>query len=683
MNFIYPAFLWTLAFVAVPVIIHILNLRRHKTVYFSNVDLLKKVRKQTQRRSKLKQLLILASRILLITALVLAFAKPYIPSGKAEKQMANNVVGIYIDNSFSMNAEGPEGKAIESARQKAFTIVNGSRPDTRFALLTNSLDEQQSRFYSKSEMISLLSDVEVSHNGTQLSTILLRYSGMMQHFLKETNKSLYLISDFQKNSSDFDNVKADTISNYNFVPVPVNNLANLYIDSCWFEAPTHHFNQIEQLNVSIVNQSDEDYQQIPVKFYLNDSLKALASVDFVKGERKVIQLQYTNLNKGLQLGRVEITDYPIVYDNNLYLTYRVKLYLNALLIEENENKASRNIKALFSKDDYIKLDVERADRLQISSLSNYSTIFLNEIRTISSGLAEELDRFVRNGGTLVVIPNLLCNIESYNNLLSLMDSPGIESLDTIKIPIDDVDYRHPLYKDVFKDVDQKVVLPEIKDRYRFVNTQIAAETNILTFADRTKALSLSSHENGKLFVFAFPLSVPENEFIDHLLFLPTFYNIVLQSSYNRQLYYIIGKDHVFDMQLTDRSQSREFMLKQKQTGNEMIPTVVQQKRNVLKLSVNGDFDAGFYEIYSEGKMVDGIAFNYLLQESDLDYFTGSEIIDLARQAGLEHANLVEASSGQLMAAIEEIDNGKQLWKLFLFAGVFFLIFEAAVIRFWR
>ena len=683
MNFIYPTFLWALTFIAVPVIIHILNLQKHKTVYFSNVTLLKIVRKQTQRKSKLKQLLILASRILLITALVMAFAKPYIPSGKAEKQMANNVIGIYIDNSFSMNAEGPEGKAIESAKQKAYAIVNGSRPDTRFALLTNSLDEQQSRFYTKSEMSSLISDVTVNHNGAMLSTILLRYTSLMQHFLMKTNKSLYVISDFQKNSNDFGNVKADTISNYNFVPVPVNNLSNLYIDSCWFEAPTHHFNQIEQLNVHLVNRSTEEYHQIPVKFYLNDSLKALASIDFTPGENKTIQLQYTNVSKGLQLGRVEIADYPIVYDNNLYLAYHVKSALNALLIEENKNRTTKNIKALFTNDDYIKLDIERADRLQISSLSSYSTIFLNELKTISSGLSEELNRFVQNGGTLVVIPNLLSDTESYNNFLGSMGSPGMESLDTITIPIAEVDYQHPLYADVFKDEHQKVILPVIKDRYRFINTQQAAETDILTFADQSKALSLSTNGSGKLFVFAFPLSDPENKFIDHLLFLPTLYNIVLQSSYNQQLYYVIGRDRAFDLNLTDRSQSREFMLKQKQTGNEMIPTVLQQKGNTLRLSVDGNFEAGFYEIYADNKMVDGMAFNYLLQESDLDYYAGDEILKLAREAGLEHANLIEASSNSLLSAIEEIDNGKQLWKFFLMAGLCFLFIEAAIIRFWR
>lgn len=86
MRFIYPSFLWALLLIAIPIIIHLLNLRKHRTVYFSNVSLLKKVRRETKRKSKLKQYLILGSRILVILTLVLAFAKPYQPKGTAEKK---------------------------------------------------------------------------------------------------------------------------------------------------------------------------------------------------------------------------------------------------------------------------------------------------------------------------------------------------------------------------------------------------------------------------------------------------------------------------------------------------------------------------------------------------------------------------------------------------------------------
>ena len=79
MNFLYPGFLFALAAVIIPVIIHLYNFRRFKKVYFSNVKFLKAVKLQTSSWQKVKNRLILAARVMAIIFIVLAFAKPYIP----------------------------------------------------------------------------------------------------------------------------------------------------------------------------------------------------------------------------------------------------------------------------------------------------------------------------------------------------------------------------------------------------------------------------------------------------------------------------------------------------------------------------------------------------------------------------------------------------------------------------
>ena len=100
MNFLYPTFLFALFAIAIPVIIHLFNFRRYKKILFTNVRFLKEVKQQTKAKSQLKHLLVLASRILAISLFVLAFAQPYIPVEKNQKIVKENVVSIYIDNSF-------------------------------------------------------------------------------------------------------------------------------------------------------------------------------------------------------------------------------------------------------------------------------------------------------------------------------------------------------------------------------------------------------------------------------------------------------------------------------------------------------------------------------------------------------------------------------------------------------
>ncbi len=679
MKFIYPSFLWALFLIIIPIIIHIVNLRKHRTVYFSNVNLLKQVKKATRKRSRIKELLILASRILLISALVFAFSKPYIPSSNQDlqHQQANNVVGIYIDNSYSMNADGPEGRAIESAREKAYAIVNGSRPDTRFVLLNNRLDEQQNRFYTSSEMMRLIGETDVSHNWTNMSTVQLRFTTLMENFLAETNRSAYFISDFQKYSSDFENFRADTLMGYNFLPVPVNRVANLYLDSCWFESPTHHLNQSEVLSVRIVNSSDVDYYQAPVNFYLNDTLKALTTTDIEAGGEKIVSLQYTNLSPGMQLGRVEISDYPIVYDNTLYLAYNVQLTLKALLIEQQNNATTRYVNAMFSNDEFIQLDVERRDRLQISTLEDYSIIFMNELENISTGLADELNKFVQNGGSLAIIPGYNAGVESYNNLLSMVNGPLFSLADTVEVPLSDIPYNHSLYANVFSDQSQKVELPLVNYRYRFSNVQQYGGGTVLSFADQSLALTLNEHRAGKVYTFAFPLSLGENNFLEHLLFFPTIYNMVFQSANPQQIYYVLGEHQTFDLALTDREEGSSLMFRHEQSGTEIIPTIVNQRGNNVRFALDNTFESGFYTLGGYG-----VAFNYQLKESEFSYYTGNEIVRFAQAAGIENINLITASSDNLRSRIEEIEKGKQLWKFFILLALLFLAIEAAVIRFW-
>src|SRR5450631_1628843 len=109
MNFTYPAFLFALSAIAIPIIIHLFNFRKFKTVYFSNVRFLKEVKEETQAKSKLKNLLVLIARILAIVFLVFAFAQPFIPSANKKVIVGDKTVSIFIDNSFSMDAVNKNG----------------------------------------------------------------------------------------------------------------------------------------------------------------------------------------------------------------------------------------------------------------------------------------------------------------------------------------------------------------------------------------------------------------------------------------------------------------------------------------------------------------------------------------------------------------------------------------------
>ena len=68
-----PQILYFLFAIAIPIIIHLFNFRKHKVVYFSSIRFLKEINEEKKAVSTIKQYLILLSRILALAAIVLAF----------------------------------------------------------------------------------------------------------------------------------------------------------------------------------------------------------------------------------------------------------------------------------------------------------------------------------------------------------------------------------------------------------------------------------------------------------------------------------------------------------------------------------------------------------------------------------------------------------------------------------
>ena len=101
-QFLAPGFFAGLLFLAIPILIHLFNFRRYKKVDFTNVRFLKELKEETTKLNKLKHLLILATRLLAIVFLVLAFTKPIIPLSQDKKLKEVKNVSVYVDNSFKI-----------------------------------------------------------------------------------------------------------------------------------------------------------------------------------------------------------------------------------------------------------------------------------------------------------------------------------------------------------------------------------------------------------------------------------------------------------------------------------------------------------------------------------------------------------------------------------------------------
>ena len=161
MSFVNPAFLFALSAISIPIIIHLIQLRRYKKIFFSNVAFLHSIEEQQRQSSKLKHLLVLLARILTILFLVLAFAQPYIPVNKQIVNYGKNYVSIYVDNSFSMDRQGANGTLFDEAKRKAKEIVASFKSNDEFQLLGNEFSGNQQRWIGKEAFIKSLAELKI------------------------------------------------------------------------------------------------------------------------------------------------------------------------------------------------------------------------------------------------------------------------------------------------------------------------------------------------------------------------------------------------------------------------------------------------------------------------------------------------------------------------------------------
>lgn len=430
-------FLFALLALAIPILIHLFNFRKFKRVYFTNVRFLKEVKQDTKARNKLKNILILVSRLLAVLFLVLAFAQPYLPSEKQAVTKGIKVMSIYVDNSFSMDALGKTGSLLEIAKQNAREIAMAYKPNDQFQLLTNDFEGRHQRLVSREEFLELLDEVKLSPVVRLISEVTKRQQDAINSAkeINANNKQAFLISDFQKSTTDFNAIKCDTNIHFRPVPVQAQNRNNIYIDSVWFASPIRQLNKQEALHIRLKSNSALAAQNMPMRLYINGQAKTPSSFSIEANGTTDTIIYFTIREPGLQQCLVEINDYPVTFDDRFYFSFNILKAIPILTInksiENNNSKFDNNnnyLNTLFGNDTAFTSTESDENKLDYSSLATFSFIILNGIDNPSSGLSNELKKFVLNGGSLFVFPGALSNLQSYRSLLSPLGVNSFEKL---------------------------------------------------------------------------------------------------------------------------------------------------------------------------------------------------------------------------------------------------------------
>ena len=681
MNFLFPTFLIGLAAIAIPIIIHLFNFRKYKKVYFTNVQFLKELKQESDNKSKLKEWLILAMRILAISCLVFAFAQPFIP-GKVKTIQGEKAISIYIDNSFSMESTNKKGTLLENSKTLATEIVNTFNASDKFQLLTNDFEGKHQRFISKEEFVEQLNDVKISSATKSISDVIKRQQDFLQNSSAK-NKRIFLLSDFQKNTSVISKSDIDTSISISCIPIASSEVNNVYIDSVWFETPVQQYETQQIIHAVIINKSNKDIENGSLKLYINDAQVSLASFNVSAGNKKDVSISFTVKVKGINKGVLKIEDYPITYDDNFYFSFNAQTIINALVINGKDTKTSGNFKSLMQNDSLFVYKENSDASIDYSVFSKTNIIVLNELNTITSGLTSELQKFVNAGGSVVIFPNKKSDIISYNTAFQTLLLPQIIKLDTTNIKTQSINFEQGLYEGVFDKVDQRMDLPKVFEHFEFTKITNNNSQGLVLLQNGQFLISLNTLGNGKVYMFSIPSDETSSNLLKHALFVPTLIKMAILSLKPSPVYYKTALNEVIALNSTSNFSDKPLHIVKDDKKVDVIPEHRLLNNTTALYTQNQITEAGHYNVEENNVIIKDLAFNFDRKESDMNFMTQEDLQKQIDEKGLKNVSVIELNEKSLTNALQEVNDGKKLWKLFLILALMFLAAEILIIRIFK
>lgn len=679
MQFLYPNILFALLALSIPVLVHLFNFRKPRKVFFTNVRFLRELKLESRKKSRIRHLLVLIARLLALASLIVAFAGPVLLNRSAMPLKGKPLVVVYIDNSYSMQAQGRQGILLETAARKAAEVAGYYSPSEEFYLITNDFSATQSRIVNRSDFLNLVSSVRYSPVSRSASEVYERLED-----LKKRNPdraiTLFMISDFQTATVKPEGIRPpEEIRGY-LVPLARTTERNLFIDSVWSEIPVMRPGQVMELYARVGNSGGSDAEEVPLALTINGREVAVAAVTVPAGARIPVKLSARIPAEGIYRGYVSLEDNPIIFDDRFYLGFRVTAARNLLLLNGEQKDVA--FSRIFGNDSLFRFDVRLSTQIDYAALSRYDIIFLNSVDQVTDGMQDALAKYVTSGGSLAVMPpSAGKDLAQLNALLNSLGVAAYGAPDTADTRVSSINAEHPLFKGVFATRPTNPALPRVNTHYPLIQKGEGNEDLVMKMLnDRPLWLSATSGK-GVVYLFAVPLSdeysnlaaLPE-------LFVPPALNMALYSGVAPPLFYTLGIDKSAVIPWDGVMGEGPFRVKSADDPFEFIPGHRSDPFGYLLFFEDQVVVPGNYFVFAGDSIVAPLAFNLRDVESDMQYTDERRLQKWLNEAGIKHFSLLKEAGKSTGEKLRESSEGKPLWRFFIIASLFFLLIEVLLLR---
>ncbi len=667
MSFLYPNMLFGLFALAIPIIIHLFNFRRHKIVYFSNTATLKTIEQENAKTKKLKYIIALIMRMLFIAGLVFAFAYPYNPEQKLKTDDTDNLVAVYIDNSMSMHSQSSEVSLIEDARSSARALVSNISPSQRFVLLTNSRQLDNEYPMNQDEMLMSIDAMQTEASPLTFNNL---YENLQMIMKRNGFKSasLFMYSDFQENMMNMEGLVADSAIQLVVMPLVSDYQQNIYIDTVWLSSPILQKDLANEINVRVVNESDKNINGLPVNFEIDGKSVAFNTIDIHANGKNEVAMQFVLTDSGEKTASVSINDYPITFDDTYNFVLSVRPIIK--IVELSTGTGDLAIKALFENDSLFDYHVMNPYRIDQQYLSDCQMVIVDGDAKLNETMWQKIIDFAKDGGSVVVFP-------SENSERSVNSEISNDTLSVSAIAS-----QHEFFSDIFVSIPHNADLPKVYkhaqiDKMRFYNTLI-----LMSLQNGTSFFTLSKIGSGNIFCFASQLGNDWTNFTDNSLFVPIMYKIAMLGGQMNRMSYTLGVDK--DIAINDLTAFSEgdIRIRDAKGSFEMIPMVEMRSNRALLRLYDELPGAGFYTINKGDEVVETTAWNDNRKESKMKFLDREEVDKILKDNRLNVHSVLKADEIHF-GIMETMIRRSMMWKSFIILSLITMLIEILVLRFWK
>lgn len=632
LHFINTEYFWGLLFLLIPIVVHLFNFRKAKTIFFTRVDLLKEIKTKKRNFSTLKKRLILFTRLSAILFLVLAASSPYLSEVDLNNK-SNKATFIYLDNSFSMQAKLGDVSLMELSKNSIKNIYNDFSSTSQVYLLTN---KGFSKINSKNELNLELSKVYFGYESFSSIKVKSRVSNLAEReMISDFNTIVF--SDFNEGIVEEDSLFAGVnITKKRFY---TDEFPNISVDSLW----------LERINISeskftvaykLSNYGDEEIE-FSESFTFDEKIQQSLTRKIKPNSYTVISIQLSLPNSKKANGQVSIKDRSIWYDNDLFFSVDFNEKSKALFVGDKSNKRLTSI----LNDDFI--------QLENTSYSGFKTIELDEfdflIYTLRNNYSVEeielLKEYLDKGKELLLIPSSPLTLKEFNSYLKELEIGSVYKFNSNEVAVTDISYQNQFFDDIFNSKVENFEYPILTNSF-FVN--IPKSENLLKLENGNPFLLKSKNT----YLFTSSIFNTERPFVENDLALPILYKMASSSS-RRSLFENIGENSEVKISAVENVsidlEGERLKLNKLDLNNFEFPEISK---------------SGNYNLYSSKKFVKSVSYNYKRNESILRGNNETESTPINRYEELKNQS-----------------NVIYLWKWCITFTLAFLIIEMLLISF--